>query len=655
VTTEEQFLQFADLRPDALLLVTGGGVVLAANRGVESQVGLPPADLRGRPLADFVTDPADSLAAYLRACTRSRDLVLGSLTVRGQGEKPELPCRSEGCVFRPPAAGAEAIVLLCLVPCEAAAARFAALTQQIDSLSREIVRRKQVEEELRGQREWLRVTLASIGDAVIATDTGGQVVFLNPAAEALTGWAQADALHRPLAEVFRVINESTREAVASPVARVLKEGVTVGLANHTLLLGRDGAERPVDDCAAPIRDEGGRVVGAVLVFHAVGERRRLERELRRHADELLESDRRKDNFLSMLAHELRGPLSPVLHSVHLLQQRGGDAATREQAVETLGRQCRHLTRLVDGLLEATRLVGGRVKLRRERLDLGRLVRTTAADFRPLLDQAGLTFAVQTPPTPVWVLGDETRLAQVLSNLLDNAVKFSDRGGQVVLRLTVDGGQRQAVVSVRDQGLGIDPKVLTELFQVFAQADRSLDRSRGGLGLGLFVVKGLVELHGGQVRAYSDGSGRGTEVTVRLPLEGEPAALADSPPSLAGPRRRRRVLVIEDHKDSADSLRLLLQMLGHEVRVAYTGTDGVQTAAAWLPEVVISDIGLPGLDGYGVAAALRANPATARVLLVGVSGYGRDEDRQRAHDAGFDHYLVKPASPEELQQLLAGSA
>jgi PAS domain S-box-containing protein len=652
VTTEEQFLQFADLRPDALLLATGGGVVLAANRGVEGQLGLPPASLRGRPLAEFVTDPPESLATYLRACSRSRDLVLGSLTVRGREGEPERSCRSEGCVFRPWAAGAEAIVLLCLVPREAAAARFVALTQQIDSLSREIGRRKRAEEELRGQREWLRVTLASIGDAVIATDTTGQVVFLNPAAEKLTGWPQAEAVHRPLHEVFHLIDEATREVIDGPVARVLHERVTVGLTNHALLVGRDGSERPVDDCAAPIRDEGGRVVGAVLVFHDVGERRRLERELRRRADELTEADRRKDNFLSMLAHELRGPLAPVLHSVHLLQQAGGDAATRERAVETLGRQGRHLKRLVDGLLEATRLVEGRVKLRRERLDLGRLVRATAADFRPVLDQAGLAFTVQTPQTPVWVLGDETRLAQVLSNLLDNAAKFSDRGGEVVLRLAVDGIQGQAVVSVRDAGIGIDAQVLPHLFEVFAQADRTLDRSRGGLGLGLFVVRGMVELHGGEVRAQSDGSGQGTVVTVRLPLAGEPAALADSSAPPGGPRRRRRVLVIEDHKDSADSLRLLLQVLGHEVRVAYTGTEGVKAAAAWLPEVVISDIGLPGLDGYGVAAELRKNPATARVLLVGVSGYGRDEDRRRAREAGFDHYLVKPASPEELQQLLA---
>jgi signal transduction histidine kinase len=385
----------------------------------------------------------------------------------------------------------------------------------------------------------------------------------------------------------------------------------------------------------------------------VARRKRVEEELRQRTDELLEADQRKDHFLSMLAHELRGPLSPVLHSVHLLQQAGGDPATRERAVETLARQCRHLARLVDGLLEATRLVDGRVKLRRERLDLGRLVRTTAADLRSLPEQAGLAFTVQTPQTPAWVLGDETRLAQVLANLLDNAVKFSERGGEVALRLAVDGAGRQAVVSVRDQGIGIEAHVLPHLFQVFTQADRSLDRSRGGLGLGLFVVKGMVELHGGQVRAVSGGVGQGTEVTVRLPLAGEPAALADSPPAKGGPRRRRRVLVIEDHRDSADSLRLLLQVLGHEVRVAYTGPDGVQMAAAWLPEVIISDIGLPGLDGYGVAAALRKNPATAGVLLIGVSGYGRDEDRRRARDAGFDHYLVKPAAPEELQQLLVG--
>jgi PAS domain S-box-containing protein len=776
VSIEEHFVQFADLRPEALLLVTGTGQVAAANRRVADRLGVAPGELVGRPLADFAAEPPAEVERYLRACARTREPVLGALTWRRPGGEPQA-LRAEGAALRPRGEGEEALILLALTPREDAAGRFIALTRQIDSLAREVARRRRAEEDLGRQRAWLEVTLGSIGDAVLATDGAGRVVFMNPAAEALTVWPRAEALGRPLDEVFTLFHEQTGRPAEGPAGRALREGTVVGLGGHTVLRGRDGSERPVEDCAAPIREPDGRVAGVVLVFHDASAKRRAERALaeredrlrlaveaaemgtwdfdpvsgrlqwserckaifglpadaevsypvflgllhpedrartdeavrraldparpqgfdaeyrvvwpdglvrwvrakgraffagagpgaravrflgtvldvtdRKYAEEALqEADRRKDQFLAMLAHELRNPLGPVLNAVHLLQHHGDDAGTRATAVDILVRQVRHLGRLVDGLLEATRVVRGGIELRRERLDLARLVRTTAEDRRPALAQAGLALAVRTPQTPVWVRGDATRLAQALQNLLDNAGRFTDAGGRVEVGLDADAGRREAVLSVRDTGVGIEPEMLPRLFDVFAQADRSLARSRGGLGLGLTVVRGLVELHGGRVAAASAGPGRGAEFTVRLPLEDEPPALAPAPAPAPPAAAPLHVLVIEDHRDAADTLRLFLEMLGHEVRVAHTGTAGVREAAAWQPDAVISDIGLPGLDGYGVAAQLRADPATARTLLIGVSGYGSAADIRRALESGFDHYLVKPAMPEDIQGLLA---
>jgi CheY-like chemotaxis protein len=249
------------------------------------------------------------------------------------------------------------------------------------------------------------------------------------------------------------------------------------------------------------------------------------------------------------------------------------------------------------------------------------------------------------------MGDPTRLTQVFNNLIDNAVKFANGGREVTVRVAADEERRQAVLSIQDKGTGIEPEVLPRLFTPFLQADRSLDRSRGGLGLGLAMVKGLVELHSGLVEASSAGVGRGAEFVVRLPLEQEPAALSEMPTVPLSAGRQLRVLVVEDNRDGADSLRILLGLLGHEARVAYSGPEGVAVAREWRPDVVLCDIGLPGLDGYGVARELRLNPTTARARLLALTGYGQDEDFRRTREAGFDYHLVKPADPKKLQRLL----
>ncbi len=386
--------------------------------------------------------------------------------------------------------------------------------------------------------------------------------------------------------------------------------------------------------------------------------RRLERqefELARERaaqEELRRSSRAKDAWIAMLAHELRNPLAPIRTALHVLRLAADDRARVEQAARMMERQVGHLTTLIDDLLDVSRITLGRVRLHRERLDLATLGRTTAEDRQQMVEEAGLKLAVEVPPTPVWISGDATRLVQVLNNLLDNAVKYTERGGRVWVRVATEADKGQAVLRVSDTGIGIDPDLLPRVFEPLSQAERGLDRSNGGLGLGLAVVKGLVELHGGTVEAFSPGLGRGAEFVVRLPMQGEPPALSSAPAVAEQTGGPRRVLIVEDNEAAAESLRVLLELLGHEVRVASTGPEGLAVAHSWLPEVVLCDIGLPGgLDGFAVAAALRRDPATAKARLIAVTGYGSEQDRERARQAGFDHHLTKPAEPEVLLRLL----
>ncbi|HEX5269723.1 MAG TPA: response regulator [Gemmataceae bacterium] len=397
------------------------------------------------------------------------------------------------------------------------------------------------------------------------------------------------------------------------------------------------------------------------VAQAEGERAdllRREQVARAEAERLLaevrEADRKKDEFLATLAHELRNPLSPIMNAVHLLRQPRLDAPTAERVWRMLERQVRHMVRLVDDLLDVSRIARGKIELRRERIDLAALVREAAEDRRAVVEGNGLTLDAAVPRGPLWASGDRTRLAQVVGNLLQNSAKFTDPGGRVAVRLSEDREAGRAVIEVEDTGVGIAPDLLPRVFEMFTQAESTLERGRGGLGIGLSLVKGLAELHGGRVAAASDGPGRGAAFTVWLPLEPAPAA-APAAPGAPATAPRGRVLVIEDSRDGAESLRMLLELCGHEVRVAYTGSAGVEAAKEFRPTVVLCDLGLPGgMDGYDVARALRQDPATAPARLIAVSGYGQPEDQAKSREAGFDLHLTKPVDPAALQGLLSAS-
>jgi CheY-like chemotaxis protein len=354
----------------------------------------------------------------------------------------------------------------------------------------------------------------------------------------------------------------------------------------------------------------------------------------------------------MLAHELRNPLATLTPALAALRQGISDPEQRDRSLELMERQARHLRRLVDDLLEASQFAHGKVRVLAERLDLARLARTAAEDRRAALGQAGLALEVQAPLTPVWVNGDAVRLTQAVGNLLDNAARHGVSGGRVTVSVEADPGAGRAVLSVADAGAGIPAEVLPRLFRPFEQAEQGLARAGGGLGLGLSVVRSVAQLHGGTAEARSDGPGRGATFTVRLPLEGEPGPLAGDPEAPAAAAvARYRVLVVEDNADAAASLRTLLEVLGHEVRVAHNGPDGVQAAAEWLPDVVVSDVGLPGFDGWEVARRVRRLPGMEGARLVALTGYGAEEDRRRSREAGFHRHLVKPAEPAELRLAL----
>lgn len=366
---------------------------------------------------------------------------------------------------------------------------------------------------------------------------------------------------------------------------------------------------------------------------------------------LTEADRRKDEFLGMLSHELRNPLAPIRSALHLLSHPAARPAQTRRAVEVIARQVDHLTRIVDDLLDVTRIARGKIELRRERIDLSEVIARTAEDYRDLLDERHIALAVELPG-PLWADADPTRLAQVIGNLLSNAGKFTPPGGRVTVRAAAHDGR--AVIRVTDTGVGMPPELVGRIFEPFVQADRSLARSAGGLGLGLSLVKGIVELHGGAVEARSAGPGAGSELLVELPLAAEAPRTAPVPAAPAGAAGPRRVLVVDDNVDAAETLAELLRHAGHEVAVAHDGPAALAAARADPPDVVLCDIGLPGMSGYDVARALRRERGPG-LLLVAISGYAQPEDVDAAHEAGFDRHLAKPPRPDEVEQAVVARA
>ena len=911
----------------AIFMLDPTGHIVSWNPGAERIKGYTAGEVLGRHFSIFYT--AEDVA------TGKAERELATASSVGRYEEEGWRVRKDGTVFW------ASVVLTAVRGPGGELLGFAKVTRDLTErlaareieglLAREAAARKAAEagereaqiahREEHRQREQLRVTLSSIGDGVIVTDADGNCTFLNPVAEALTGWSAEQALGQPVARVFHIVNEDSRRTVESPVTRVLHEGVVVGLANHTVLIGRDAREIPIDDSGAPIRAEDGSLIGAVLVFRDVTETRRAV-EVRMHLAAIVESsddaiigknldgiivswnqgaerlygwtseeiigrpittllppnqpdelpeivkrlrrgeriehlettrvrkdgvplqvsltispikdsegrvvgaskiarditaqkrteaslrvlaeasaaladlgdsesalgnvarlavpaiadacvidiaepdgllrrvvtamsdapgssdlqvpadpsedggiarvvqtgmselrspapeastgaaqpqpasmsvpirargkilgvlsflttgsgrrfdgsdlrlaedlanrvaaaldnarlfkeirdaDRRKDEFLAMLAHELRNPLAPIRTSLEVLRQSPGQGAA-ETARAIMQRQVQHLSRLVDDLLDVSRIMQGHIELRREPIELAGIVGAAIETARPMLDLRGQEVALSLPSEPVWLHADPTRMAQILSNLLNNAAKFSRGPAEVRVSARVEGSDVE--IRIEDHGIGIDPSLLPHVFDLFVQGDPSLERSHGGLGIGLTVVRRLVQLHGGTIGIHSAGAARGTEVVLRLPIFERARRDGSLDRSESRSADSRRILVVDDSMDAAESTALLLQAWGHEVRVAHDGAGALQAAVDLRPEIVLLDIGLPGMSGYEVAKHLRLRDSSRDALIIAITGYGQDEDRRKALDAGFNRHLTKPVDPAMLRELIS---
>jgi PAS domain S-box-containing protein len=498
---------------------------------------------------------------------------------------------------------------------------------------RDVTDRKKVEEAVRDSESRFRELADSMPQLVWTARPDGSVDYYNERAREFAGLErEADGTWRWTPVVHPDDVERTHRAWQHAV----ETGETYQIEHR--VRRDDGSWRWFLSRAVPVRHREGTILRWYGTATDIQDQKSTQAALQ-------EVDRRKNEFLAILSHELRNPLAPIRNCVYVLKHAAPGGPQAVHAADVIERQTRQLTRLVDDLLEVTRIARGKIELRREVLDLAALARRCAEDHRHAFAASGVDLAVETAPLPLLVNGDPARLAQVIGNLLTNAAKFTSRGGHA--RLAVREANGRATVMVADDGVGMSPQLVDHLFEPFVQAEATLDRSRGGLGLGLAILKGLVDLHGGSVAARSAGPGTGAEFTVSLALHPAAAVETRGEERRPAPRTGRRILVIEDNADAAESLKAALELLGHSVDLAASGLEGIERAHALRPDLVLCDIGLPDMDGFEVARLLRADPSLSCTKLVAVSGYALPEDLERSSQAGFDRHVAKPVDPEDL--------
>ncbi len=618
---ERQLQLVADSAPVMIAHCDAEGRYKFVNKPYAARFGLHPKDVIGQRIPDVVGE-----AAY----ATFRQYVAEALAGRPVEFEAEVPYQTGGtqfmrCAYTPERDARGQVVGL-----------VAALINITD--------RKRAEEALRRQEAELREAqrVAHVGswhwDAKTDVTTGSDELFriygLDPDKQAFPNFRDQDGWLYPHDSWLR-IHEAAQQTMQSGVGyeldvRALRNGVPIWITTRGEI----------------VRDAHGEPIGLRGTVQDITARKQAEEALQ-------EADRRKDEFLATLAHELRNPLAPLRNGLQVMKLTRGNAEAAEQSRAMMERQLGQMVRLIDDLLDVSRISRGKITLRKERVELASVVQQAVETSRPLIDAQEHRLSVSVPPEPIYVDADVTRLAQVFANLLNNAAKYTEPGGRIALRIERQGGE--AVVSVRDTGVGIPGHVLPNLFQMFMQVDRSLERSQGGLGIGLSIVKRLTEMHGGSVEARSDGHGKGSEFIVRLPVVLSPSAgrRSEGDGGAAGHGARRRILVVDDNRDAAASLAMVLRLMGNETQTAHDGLEALQVAEAFRPEIVLLDIGMPKLNGYDTARRMREQPWGRNTMLIALTGWGQEEDRRRSQEAGFDTHMTKPVDPAVLEKLLAG--
>ncbi len=485
--------------------------------------------------------------------------------------------------------------------------------------------------------EQYRLLMENVKDfAIFLLDTNGNIATWNSGAERILGYKEAEIIGKPYSLIF-----IPREIITTQPEHELEIARDNGRSeDERWHIRKDGTQFWASGVVTPLWDETGKLRGYAKVMRDITDRKRVETEL-------AEANRRKDEFLAMLGHELRNPLAPIMNSLQILRLEKPLSPQAQQAVDMMERQARHLTRLVDDLLDVSRITRGKIHLRRSRVELHTIVEHAVDTTRHLIESRQHELTVSLPAESIWLEADPARMEQVLGNLLCNAAKYTEPGGRIWL--TAERQGPEVIIRIKDTGIGILPEMLPHIFDIFVQADRALDRAQGGLGIGLTLVKALVEMHEGKVEAHSPGVGKGAEFIVRLPVVAEVAPVKPEERPARANGRALRLLVVDDNKDTAESLAMLLRLSGHQVTTANSGPDGLQATLSDTPDVVLLDLGLPGIDGYEVARRIREK--TSHPRLIAMTGYGQKEDRQRSKEAGFEYHLVKPVDPVKLQQLL----
>jgi PAS domain S-box-containing protein len=484
----------------------------------------------------------------------------------------------------------------------------------------------------------LAAIVDSSDDAIVSKTLGGIITSWNAGAQCLFGYTPDEAIGQP---ITLIIPPERHDEEKDIIAR-LRRGERI---DHyeTVRVGKNGTPVNISLTISPVRDRSGRIIGASKIARDITARIKTEEALK-------EADRRKDEFLAMLAHELRNPLAPLRSGLQIMQMSKHRDRVMDQTREIMQRQVDHMVRLIDDLLDISRISRGKLELRRQRIPLESAIRVAVETCDPLVKQNGQSLTVSMSPEPIFIDADQIRISQALGNLLTNAAKFTPQGGKIWL--TVQRQDKQAVIRIRDTGCGISSNMLDCIFDMFMQVDHTLQKSRNGLGIGLTLVKRLVEMHGGTVEAHSEGLGRGSEFVVRLPMVDSPVESRVTPSEPTSPSLpRKRVLVADDNRDAAECLAVMLEMMGSDVRTAHDGHEAVRLAESFRPELILLDIGMPGLSGYDAAKQIRQQEWGKQARLVALTGWGQEEDKHRSRQAGFDDHVVKPADPEALEKLL----